>query len=207
MNIHLPISWKPLSLLAIIKFYLSCAKLLKFVGEANKQIKATSARDKVNKMGIFSRKPNIKKMKKNEDVDGLLKAPGHSDLIVRKEATGALEELFNEMTDVLSDKKIDVWPRRVAAAELFRRISSEADKTVMKILRDQVVEPLIDTLDGIEELPYGGRMMLLPPICQTLENIDDSRVIEPLRKLCEALKTDEDHQSMIKKIIEKIQRE
>jgi len=143
--------------------------------------------DKVGKAIKMGMPRRIKKLKEKGDIDGLIKE-------------------FNKMTSVLRDRKIDIWPRRVAAAEYFRRISNEADETLMKIVRDQVVEPLIQTLDGIEELPYGSKMMFLTPICQTMENIGDSRVIEPLRKLSKALKDDEDHQIMVNRTIEKIKK-
>ncbi len=159
-------------------------------------------------MGIFGKvfKLNIGKMKKECDIDGLSKALGHSDPMVRQRATSAFEELINEWTSILGDKKIDVWPRRAAVIELLRRVSSKAktNETLTKILRDLAVKPLIETLDDIEELPYGSRMLLLPGICQTLETVGDPRAIEPLRKVSKALEADE--RRMIKKTIERIQK-
>jgi HEAT repeat protein len=46
-----------------------------------------------SKVGIFSRKPNIEKLKTEKNVEGLVKALEHKDPLVRSEAIYALGEL------------------------------------------------------------------------------------------------------------------
>ena len=158
-------------------------------------------------MGLFGGKPNIKKMKNKGDIDGLIKSLSHNDVMIRQEATEALLTIFSEMSVVVGDREIDVWPRRVAANELLRKISSEAGEAFLASLRDSIgiINSLNEAIGSLKGLPDGGRMMLQISLCSTLEKIGDRRFIVPLQRLAEALKDDRDRSS-IKKTLDKLQK-
>lgn len=72
-------------------------------------------------MGIFGRKPNIKKLEANRDINGLIEALKHKDTGVRRNAVGALGRLgdttaVEPLLEVLNDE--DFYVRGDAAKAL-----------------------------------------------------------------------------------------
>lgn len=96
--------------------------------------------------------PDIKKMKTNKDVEGLIEALKHKDLTVRRQAAEALGELGDDravepLIGALKDK--DTW-LRWCAAEALGKIGDE-----------RAVKHLIEALKG--ERLGGSRVKRLGP--------------------------------------------
>lgn len=93
-------------------------------------------------MGFF--KPNIEKMKKKRDTDGLIKALKDKNVDVREKAAEALGEIggkraIEPLTQALGDGDTDVW---VAAGEALKKIGVAKTRIIGKgtvLLDNQIV--------------------------------------------------------------------
>jgi len=113
------------------------------------------------KMGFF--KPNVEKMKKDKDVNGLMKALKDKDLHVRSEAVLALQVIgdaraVESLIQALKDEHFDV---RAGVVVALGKIGKPA------------VEPLIQALKDKESSVRSGA-------AAALGGTGDARAVEPL---------------------------
>lgn len=123
-------------------------------------------------MSISKIKPNIGRMEKNRDVEGLINALKFKDCNIRKEAAAALKNIGDNqalfpLIEVLEYKD---WHDNYAVMSSVRETAAEA----LGVLGDKrAVEPLINSLnDGDEEVRW--------KTAWALGNIRDRRAVEPL---------------------------
>ena len=123
-------------------------------------------------MSIGKIKPNIDRLEKNRDVEGLISALKFKDCNVRKEAAAALKKIGDTralfpLIDVLEYRD---WHDFYAVMGSVRETAAEA----LGVLRDsRAVEPLIKSLnDKDEEVRWKAAW--------ALGNIGDIRAVEPL---------------------------
>lgn len=123
-------------------------------------------------MAIGKIKPNIDRMERNEDVEGLIDALKFKDCNIRKEAATALKNIGDSralfpLIDVLEYKE---WHEYYAVMSSVRETAAEA----LGILKDRrAVESLIKALDDKdEEVRWKSTW--------ALGNIRDRRAVEPL---------------------------
>ena len=123
-------------------------------------------------MAIGKIKPNIDRMEKTRDVEGLINALKFKDCNIRKEAAIALKDIGDAealfpLIDVLEYKE---WHEDYAVMSSVRETAAEA----LGILRDRrAVEPLIKALnDKDEEVRWKAAW--------ALGNIGDIQAVEPL---------------------------
>ena len=88
-------------------------------------------------MGIFSKKPNIKKMWNNLDLKGLIKASKHSDPKVRFSAIGALGEWF---------------ARSIKVATMFRLNTYESEKGGDRLALRAILDALKDEDEKVRRM-------------------------------------------------------
>lgn len=126
-------------------------------------------------MGLFSRKPNVEKLKAKKDVEGLIEAldfEKHRDVDLIRDAVGALAEIGKPTVEPLIQAlKHEDETVRSYAAEAFQEI---ADR--------RAVEPLIHTLQ--DNYWYARKASAVALGC-----IGDARAVESLK---DALKDDEE---------------
>ena len=123
-------------------------------------------------MSIGKIKPNIDRLEKNRDVEGLISALKFKDCNVRKEAAAALKKIGDTralfpLIDVLEYRD---WHDFYAVMGSVRETAAEA----LGVLRDRrAVEPLVKSLnDKDEEVRWKAAW--------ALGNIGDIRAVEPL---------------------------
>ena len=126
-------------------------------------------------MAIGKIKPNIDRLEKNRDVEGLISALKFKDCNVRKEAAAALKKIGDTralfpLIDVLEYRD---WHDFYAVMGSVRETAAEA----LGVLRDsRAVEPLVKSLnDKDEEVRWKAAW--------ALGNIGDIRAVEPLSYL------------------------
>lgn len=131
-------------------------------------------------MGLFSRKPNIEKLKAKRDIKGLIKARKHDDYDVSRYAESALVDIVDDCEaegDIETLIKIFTSDKemRMTVVEVF------TDGTIKD---ERVIEPFITALKD-EEAGEWLRMDLI----STLGKIGNKRAVEPL---IEVLRKDPD---------------
>jgi HEAT repeat protein len=139
--------------------------------------------------------PNIEKLKEKVDVEGLLKALGHKDHIVRLKAENALNELGTAAVRPLIKKGVLHYGNenvRNAAVEALRKLGEAGVETIIALLEDQdwwvrygaaealgelkdarAVEPLIAALEDKE-------WSVRSDAAGALGELKDARAVEPL---------------------------
>ena len=150
-------------------------------------------------MGIFG-KPNIGKLKAKIDVDGLIKACGYKDLLVRRSAAQALGELTEDPAARISwatakfNKPWEEAPLKRAVERLIKALKdedegmrSDAARALGKIKDKRAAEPLLEALK--EASKYRDKLLFMNA-SNALENIALVN-IEGVKTLIKALK-DED---------------
>ena len=103
-------------------------------------------------MGIFG--PNIRKMKENHDIDGLIKALKHSDTVVRMDAAIALGEIRNiravePLIDALKDTEIVRWEAVWALGEIGDK---RAVGPLINLLKDSDTNVRWDAAESLRKI-------------------------------------------------------
>lgn len=122
-------------------------------------------------MGIFSRKPNIEKLKEKKDVDGLIKALDHKDWDVAMSAREPLVQIIAESRiarDVETIRHIyrEGYDDIVVRAEAIRALGVVKDKWAIELLIKSLHDPIYD-FSHIE-------------VVMALGKIKDERAVKPL---------------------------
>ena len=116
-------------------------------------------------MAIFDRKPNVERMKKKEDINGLIKALNYQkDPSVRYAIASALGEIGNEQAvkPLIAALKDQDWQVRRCIVTALAKIGDE-----------RAVEPLIEALKDTNKEVCGRA-------ATELAKIGDERAVEPL---------------------------
>jgi len=142
-------------------------------------------------MGLF--KPNIKKMRAQNDIEGLIKSLKHSSVRVRYDAVTALGELKNAraiepLIEALRDDTGAGWQAvnalsniGYAAVEPLIRALQDKDKGIVRLAAralgelkdDRATEPLVEVLRD-EDWNYRYEAVM------ALGKIGDTKAIDPL---------------------------
>ncbi len=146
---------------------------------------------------IFKGKPDIKKMKENKDVEGLIEALKHKDNLIREDAAEALGRIGDKravkpLIHALEDE--DRGVRKLTAVALGNIKDKRAVEPLINALKDggygvyedaswalgrigdkRAVEPLINDLKDVNRGSGGRRNAAV-----ALGNIKDKRAVEPL---------------------------
>jgi hypothetical protein len=153
-------------------------------------------------MGLFRRlfKPNIKKMERKKDVNGLVKAMWFDDLNIRidsikaldrigpdaKQAVPALLQALRDTNDIIRERAVCALGQIKDERAVEPLIKSLSDKYIRReavyalgeIGDSRTVQPLI----GLLEVPE----MVIPAI-RVLGSLNDKRAVEPLLKQLRSL--------------------
>ncbi len=130
-------------------------------------------------MAIY--KPDIDKLMANDDVEGLIEALFHEDLVLRKEASRALKYVGNEeATDALVETlRYDSWQDEYSVMGSVRAYAAEA---LGRIGDKKAVNGLIDALeDPDSEVRW-----------KSAESLGKIKDLQALESLIYSLETDED---------------
>lgn len=126
-------------------------------------------------MGMFSRKPNIKKLKEQRDIEGLIEAAGHISVGVFEPARNALGNIIDE-SEASGDIGMITKIYQAAMAHSVSPVVAKAISTLSKIKDKRSVEPLIQTLRD----PMCPSDVTAGEIIPALGDINDERAVKPL---------------------------
>ncbi len=126
-------------------------------------------------MGMFSRKPNIKKLKEKGDIEGLIEAAGHISVGVFEPARNALQDIIDE-SEAAGDVETITKIYQAAKAHSVSPVSAGAVISLAKIKDKRAVEPLIETLRD----PWCPSDVTAGEIIPALGDINDERAVKPL---------------------------
>ena len=126
-------------------------------------------------MGIFSRKPNIKKLKEKRDIEGLIEAAEQVSIDVYEEARHALQDIIDE-SEAAGDVETITKIYQAAMAHSVSSVRAGAIRSLTKIKDKGTVEPLIETLRD----PMCPSDVTAGEIIPALGDINDERAVKPL---------------------------
>ena len=126
-------------------------------------------------MGIFSRKPNIKKLKEKRDIEGLIEAAEQVSIDVYEEARHALQDIIDE-SEAAGDVETITKIYQAAMAHSVSSVRAGAIRSLAKIKDKGAVEPLIETLRD----PMCPSDVTAGEIIPALGDINDERAVKPL---------------------------
>ena len=126
-------------------------------------------------MGMFSRKPNIKKLKEKRDIEGLIEAAGHISVGVFEPARNALGNIIDE-SEAAGDVETITKIYQAAITHRISPVVAKAISTLSKIKDKRSVEPLIQTLRD----PMCPSDVTAGEIIPALGDINDERAVKPL---------------------------
>lgn len=126
-------------------------------------------------MGIFRRKPKIKKLKEKRDIEGLMEAAGHVSSRVHEPARHALQDIIDE-SEAAGDVETIIKIYRAATAHSVRPVRMGAISSLAKIKDKRAVEPLIETLSD----PACPSAVTAIEVIRALGDIKDERAVKPL---------------------------
>lgn len=124
-------------------------------------------------MPVSGTRPDIEKMERNSDVEGLIKALNCKDCITRKEAVVALKKIADKraLFPLIHALKYEKWHDKYAVMASVRENAAEA----LGLLRDRrAVEPLIGALKTDEDEDVRWKS------AWALGNIGDKNAVKPL---------------------------
>lgn len=103
-------------------------------------------------------KPNVNKLKEKRDVEGLIKALRHKDVLIRRKAAKALGDLkasdaIEALIAALKDKDVEV---RVEAIRALGRIKdNRAINPLLEVLRgDESLDVKVEAAKALKEIGY-----------------------------------------------------
>ncbi len=126
-------------------------------------------------MGIFSRKPNTKKLKEKRDIEGLIEAAGHISSRVYEPARHALQDIIDK-SEAAGDVETITKIYQAAMAHSVLTVRAGAIRSLAKIKDKGTVEPLIETLRD----PMCPSDVTAGEIIPALGDINDERAVKPL---------------------------
>jgi len=126
-------------------------------------------------MGIFSRKPNIKKLKEKRDIEGLIEAAEQVSIHVYEKARHALQDIIDE-SEAAGDVETITKIYQAAMAHSVSSVRAGAIRSLAKIKDKGAVEPLIETLRD----PMCPGADMAREITAALAEINDERAVKPL---------------------------
>ena len=126
-------------------------------------------------MGIFSRKPNIKKLKEKRDIEGLMEAAKQVSIHVYEKARHALQDIIDE-SEAAGDVETITKIYQAAMAHSVSSVRAGAIRSLAKIKDKGAVEPLIETLRD----PMCPSDVTAGEIIPALGDINDERAVKPL---------------------------
>ena len=126
-------------------------------------------------MGIFSRKPNIKKLKEKRDIEGLMEAAKQVSIHVFEKARNALGDIIDE-SEASGDIGMVTKIYQGAMTHQISPVVAKAIRTLSKIKDKRAVEPLIEFLrdPGCPSAPVAVEAAM------ALGDIKDERAVKPL---------------------------
>jgi len=126
-------------------------------------------------MGLFGRKPNIKKLKEKRDIEGLIEAAEQVSIHVYEEARHALQDIIDE-SEATGDVETITKIYQGAMAHSVSSVRAGAIRSLAKIKGKWAVEPLIETLRD----PMCPSDVTAGEIILALGDINDERAVKPL---------------------------
>jgi HEAT repeat protein len=118
-------------------------------------------------MGIFSKKPNIKRLQKKCDIEGLIKALEHSDYSVRQKAAKALGRMDDSRAVPPLLKLLDKWKHlHIYNADIVRALGEIGSSTAVNTL--------------IDALQHSKDHFVRAAAAEALGKIGDRRAVRPL---------------------------
>jgi len=126
-------------------------------------------------MGMFSRKPNIKKLKEQRDIEGLIEVAGQVSIRVYEEARHALQDIIVE-SEAAGDVETITKIYQAAMAHSVSPVRAGAIISLAKIKDKRAVEPLIETLRD----PMCPSDLIAIEAALALGDINDERAVKPL---------------------------
>ena len=123
-------------------------------------------------MGLFSRKPNIERLKKERDIEGLIEAVEHHDYMICKAAVRALGPIGDSRAVGPLIKLLDRWKDDLATQQ--PDIVADIIKALGEIGDPLAVDPLINVLE------YSSDDLVRIEAALALGKIGDKRAVEPL---------------------------
>lgn len=148
------------------------------------------------RMGELAVEPLIEDLKKSKT--SLTKEVPH---LLAKIGEPAIEPLIRTLKDTSLNLDTTVIMHTSAVIALAS-MSDGASESLIELLKEKAVEPLIDRLNKDYCIGYG---LMITNICNALGNIGDSRAIEPLKRTNKAWKDDELEKMLIWTTIKRLE--
>jgi HEAT repeat protein len=176
-------------------------KLIDDLWNDNEEIRRRAVLE-LGSMGALAIEPIIEALRRREGVKMTL-GPQDALAEIGEPAVEPLIKMLKEIK-IGSPKEIkSTLLTSTVAAFALAKMSDGAGESLIKILEDKAVEPLIQTA-RTEAIVKGNKFKFVA-VCAALGNIGDKRAIEPLKSTIESWEGDKVMQEKAMEAIEKIQ--